>query len=115
MKEIKDFNEITELFPWKPTFNKVIITLNTEEVDNNLVLSDNTMAIKQTVIAVGRHVNEVQPGDTILLDMEKMLIKEPNPNDQHEMITRVKIDPIEHDEVMYGIIEDRLIKAVYKG
>lgn len=114
MKEIKNFNEITELFPWKPTFNKVIITLNTEEVDNNLVLSDNTMAEKQTVIAVGRHVNEVVPGDTVLIDMEKMLVKEINPNDNHEMITRVKIDPIEYEGVMYALVEDRLIKAVWK-
>lgn len=115
MQEINNFNEIPELFPWEPMFNKVIITLNTEKVDHNLVLSENTMSEIQNVIAVGPYVQHIKPGDKILLDMEKMMVRENNPNDIHDYSMKVKIDPVEHEGVMYGMIEDRLIKARYKA
>lgn len=115
-REINDFNEIPEMFPWEPTFNKVIITLNKVKPDNNLVLSDNTMSEEQYVVAVGPSAKQYfNVNDRVLIDLDKMLVTEINPNDTHEKIQRVKIEPIEYNDVMYAIIDDRLIKAKYKG
>ena len=106
---------IAQTFPLQPMFNKVIVTLNTEEVDHYLVLSDNTMSEEQYVVAYGTHVHEIALGDKVLLDLEKMMTKERNPENQDEIITRIKIDPVIVDDVTYAIIEDRFIKAKYKN
>ena len=101
-------------FPFEPMFNKIIITLNTEEVDNNLVLSDNTMSETQIVMAKGSSVHNLEVGDKVLLDLDKMSVKEVNPDNAYETISRIKIDPIMVDGVMYAIIEDRTVKDKYK-
>ena len=36
--------DLVAIFDLEPNFNKVIVTLNTEEIDGNLVLSDNVIA-----------------------------------------------------------------------
>lgn len=114
-REINNFNEIPEFFPWKPTFNKVVITLNKLEPDNKLVLSDNTMSEEQYVVASGWMAEQyVKPGDKVLLDLEKMITTKPNPHDTHEMISTIKVEPIEYEDVTYAIIEDRYIKAIWR-
>ena len=109
----EDLEAIINTFPLTPMFNKVVITLNTEEVDNFLILSDNTMSDQQFIIARGSHVNNLTLGDKVLLDLEKMMVYEVNQEDAYEKISRIKVDPILVDGVTYGIIEDRLIKARY--
>ena len=116
MREINDFNEVPELFPWEPTFSKVIITLNTEKVDNDLILSENTISEVQYIIAAGPVARQYfNVGDKVIIDLERMLVRERNPDNATEILERVKVDPIEHNEVTYGIIEDRLIKAKFIG
>lgn len=102
-------------FPWKPTFNKVIITLNREELEGMLDISDSTLDEYQFVVAKGGHVNEVTVGQKVMIDIEKLMIREVNPNNTHESISRIKIDPIYVDGVTYAIIEDRFIKAKYEN
>lgn len=109
-----EVDNLTRSFKLEPTFNKVIVTLNTEVEDGGLVLSDNTLSEVQYIIAKGEHVKSFELGQKVLLDLDKMMIKEPNPTNQYEMITRIKIDPIIVDGVTFAIIEDRLIKAKYK-
>jgi len=113
-REIKDFNEIAEVFPWEPTFNKVIITLNTVEEDDELQLSQSTMSEVQYVIAVGPYVRDIKVNDKVLIDIKKMVKNEINPHDTHETYPVVNIDPIEHNGVTYAMISDQLIKAKYR-
>ena len=40
-----------------------------------------------------------------------MLKKSLNPNNSHEDITTIQLDPIEFDGKIFAIIEDRLIKT----
>jgi hypothetical protein len=75
---------IAQTFPIEPMFNKVIVTLNKEEVDHYLVLSDNIMSEEQYVVAFGSHVHNIALGDKVLLDIEKMMSKEINPENQDE-------------------------------
>lgn len=106
--------EVINNFPLEPMFNKIIVTINTEEADDFLELSDNTMSEVQYVIAKGSHVQNLEVGDKVMLDLEKLIVKERNPENQDEVLTRIKIDPIFIDGVTYAIIEDRVLKLKYK-
>ncbi len=104
--------EMTQTFPWEPTFNKVIITLNRVPEDGELVLSSNTMNTEQYIVAKGTHVHNLSVGDCVMIDIEKLMISKPNPYNTHEEIGQVKIDMIFDDNGnIFGIIEDRYIKA----
>jgi len=108
----EDVVKIAETFPWEPSFNKVVITLNREEPDGVIVYSDNELSEEQFIIAVGPHVRNYLPCDLVILDLDKLVVRTPNPTNQDEVITQVKIDPIFDDEGnQFMIIEDRFIKA----
>lgn len=100
-------------FPVKPRFSKVIITLNKLAPDGDLILSDNTLSDVQTVMAKGGSVLELEVGDSVIIDIEKMMVPvKSEDNNAYEMQMQIKVDPIEIDGVTYAIIDDRLIKAV---
>jgi hypothetical protein len=105
---IKDFNI-------EPLFSKVIITLNSLEIDGSLVLSDNTLSEEQYVVAKGSAVRELEPGQKVIIDIEKMMVTvRSESTNAYEEVKQVKIDPIVVNNVVYAIIEDRLIKAKFK-
>lgn len=100
-----------EGFPEQPLFNKVIVTLNKEEVDGGLVLSDNTLSEIQYVVAAG-NTSQVQAGQKVRLDLERMTVKvRVEENNSYETVEQIKIDPIIVNDTMYAIIEDRFIKT----
>ena len=82
--------DLVTIFDLEPNFNKVIITLNTEEIDGNLVLSDNVIAERQYVIAKSSTSRFVEVTDEVLLDIEKKIIKEQKNNNNHEYIKKNK-------------------------
>ena len=106
-----DALEISKEWLEQPMFNKVVITLNTENTLDSLDLSDNAMSQFQYIIAKGTHCRDIEIGDKVRLDLDKMLVKSINPNNSHEDFSSIKIDPIEFDGKIYAIIEDRLIKT----
>jgi hypothetical protein len=106
-----DALEISKEWLEQPMFNKVVITLNTENNLDSLDLSDNAMSQFQYIIAKGTHCRDIEIGDKIRLDLDKMLVKSINPNNSHEDFSSIKIDPIEFDGKIFAIIEDRLIKT----
>ena len=111
-----DVLDVIGKFPWKPSFNKVIITLNMVAEDGELQLSNTMVDEIQYVVAAGEMAEKQFPaGSKILLDLEKMMFKVPDPQDQTQVIHQIKLEPIVVDEVTYAIIEDRLIKAKYIG
>ena len=105
--------EIAMTFPEQPTTSKLIITLNTEEEDGKFVLSNNVLSEVQYVIAVGPYVKEINTGDKIRIDIEKMMVHEPNPNNTHETISTVKLSPINYNGITFALINDNLIKTVF--
>jgi len=106
-----DALEISKEWLEQPMFNKVIITLNTENTLDSLDLSDNAMSQFQYIIAKGVNVINVDVGDKVRLSLDKMTSKKVNPNNSHEDITTIELDPIEFDGKIFAIIEDRLIKT----
>jgi len=106
-----DALEISKEWLEQPMFNKVVITLNTENTLDGLDLSDNAMSQFQYIIAKGANVMSVEVGDKIRLSLDKMTSKKVNPNNSHEDFTTIELDPIEYDGKIFAIIEDRLIKT----
>lgn len=110
-----DVVNLITIFNEEPLFNKVIITLNTEEVDGGLVLSDNTMSEIQYVIAKGSSVHNLDAGQRVRIDLEKLMSARQVANNSHESTSQLKIDPIEFEGFTYAIIEDRFIKTKLKN
>ena len=106
-----DALEISKEWLEQPMFNKVVITLNTENSLDSLDLSDNAMSQFQYIIAKGPNCHNIEVGDKVRLDLDKMLSKTINPNNSHEDLYAIKLDPIEFDGKIFAIIEDRLIKT----
>lgn len=108
--------EVAELikdFKVQPLFNKVLITLNNHYEEGDLVLSGNVLSDLQYIIAKGGSVTQLDLGQKVIIDIEKLMI--PVRNEQsntYEVSMQVKIDPIEVDGQVYAIVEDRVIKAI---
>jgi hypothetical protein len=110
-KEVIDLAKILE---WEPTFNDVFITLNTEDVDGDLVLADDTMSEIQYIVATSKGVVNVSEGDRVLIDLKSLMIKERNPYNQDEIKTSIEISPIYVNGVTLGRIKDRSIIGISK-
>lgn len=118
MGEVNNFDDksikaLVKSFPMEPMFTRVIITLNKEKDDESgLILSDNSLSEVQYVVSAGGSA-QVKPGQKILLDIEKMTVKVPNPENSHEQIETIKVDPILVEGNMYAIIYDNQIKCKF--
>lgn len=106
-----DALEISKEWLEQPMFNKVVITLNTENTLDGLDLSEIAMSQFQYIIAKGPNCHNIEVGDKVRIDLEKMIVKSINPNNSHEDFTKIKLDPIEFDGKVFAIVEDRLIKT----
>jgi|SRR5690606_25005516 len=109
MEEVKnltqdDVLEIIKDFPLKPKRNRLIITVNSEKVEEDEVdLGTNTFCESQYVIAVGDFIQNIEAGQKVLLDLKAMMSK--------EVMGQIEIDPIEVDGKMFAFIYDSVIKA----
>ena len=107
--------QIINEFPLEPMFNKVIVTLNKGVIEGTLDLSSNTVAEEQYIIAKGPNVHNLELGQKVLLDLDKLMEKRTNPNNVYEEVGMLKFDPIMVDDIIYAILEDRFIKAKFKN
>jgi hypothetical protein len=110
-----DVLEVITDFPVKPLWNKVIITINTEEADGALHLGDNDFSDKQYVVSGNFTFGDqkVQPGTPVLLDIKRLMtsVKKEIDNVYNEYKV-VEIDPVVVNGRMYAIVDDRVIKAI---
>ena len=107
-----DVLDLMGKFPLEPTFNKVYITLNTVELNDNLDFSDTSISDSQFVVAKGPMVNSVSVGQKVLLDIEKLMKpKGYETTNQYQEVREVQLDLIEIDGNKFALIEDRVIKA----
>ena len=109
---LDDVLEVITDFPIQPLGRKLIITLNMEEPDGDLILSDNSFDEKQYVVAVGTHITDIKPGNKVLLDLERMMEYLPNPENAYEKVGRIKVRPIEVNGKVYGLINDNVVEAI---
>lgn len=102
-------------FPVKPLWGQVVITINTDEADGVLVLSDNSFSEKQYVVSGSIEYGDIKvvPGTPVLIDIKKLMktVKTEVDNVYGEY-KAVEIDPLEVDGVMYAVVDSRVIKAI---
>ena len=96
-------------FPEQARGRNVIITMNSHEPDGNTILSNNQFSEYQYVLSVGDHVSDLQPGQKIFLDVERMVEYVPVDDNSHEKLPRVKLKTIEVNDELFGIVSDSLI------
>lgn len=109
-----EVNELAKDFKLKPFGNRVIITINRLESDGKLITSNNMLSEEQYVIAVGPLAERyTQPGDKVILDLEKLTVKAPVDHDQYQVTSQIKIEPIEIDGLQFAIVNDNCFKAKY--
>ena len=116
MEEVKhmtqeDVNQVIEGFPVVPTFNKVLITLNTDVEEDGLIISNTGLSETQYIVAKGVSCT-FEVGQKVIIDLDKLSVRVPSDTDQTQITTQIKIDPIEVNGVIYTLIEDRYIKAL---
>ena len=102
-------------FPIDPLRNKVVITLNKEEIEGTLDLSNGTMSEVQYVVAgeVNYRDKVVKPGQKVLLDIRGMMkVVRREVNNQYQEVEQIELDPLEVNGQVFAIIDDRFIKAV---
>jgi hypothetical protein len=107
-----DVLDIINNFPVKPLGRRLIVTLNMEEIDGNMILSNTELAESQYVIAVGTHVTDIQAGSKVLLDLEKLMEYVPSKDDVYEKIAKIKIKPIEVNNRMFALINENIVDAI---
>lgn len=107
-----DVLEVINDFPLTPMRNKVIITVNVKEPDGNLVLAENSFDEVQYVVATGSHSNNIQAGQKVLLNLEKMMVFEQAQTDAYERVGHIKITPLDVGDRVYGMITDNMIDAL---
>lgn len=91
----------------QPRFDNVIVTL-----DQDLEFGeDESLSEIQKVVAVGPHVKDIEPGNSVRIDLERLY--EPY-IENGERMYRVKISPIVIGDETCAIISDRIIKTVLK-
>lgn len=95
MEAIKDF-------PIEPTRSKIIITVNVEENDD-IDLVGVSFSEEQYVMAVGSFTQGIKPGDKVLIDIRKLMVKGTD---------QIEVDPIEVNGRIYTFISDAYIKAI---
>ena len=107
----EDVLKMIGTFPVKPLRGKVIITVNVEEADGEVVLTNTNFDEYQYVVAVGE-TSQVKAGDRVLLDLESMMEYMPGTTDAYEKVGQVKLKPIEVNGKTYALINERLIDAI---
>lgn len=115
MGEIKqltkeDVSEIIKDFPIVPQFRRLIISLNMLE-DDGIVLSEDGLSETQYIIATDPE-SKFKPGDKVIIDFKKLLVKVPSEVDSTQYITKIEVDQILVDDVVYAFVEERVIKAI---
>lgn len=106
--------EIIKNFPIEPMFNKVIVTLNKEE-DIELSFKAETALDEVQYVIAGqiKYGNvEINPGDKVILDLKSM--QKPvrvETTNAYETVYQIEVDPLFVDGKLFGVINDRSIKA----
>lgn len=117
MNDFKNLNQDDVLdlikdFPIVPVKNRIIITTNTEEFEEDEVnISGSAFSAEQYVLAVGSYAKDwLSPGQKVSLDLESMTIKMPNSEDAYESYKKIMIKPVQVGDRVFGIITDDKIE-----
>ena len=121
MKEVTNLTQEDVLalvadFPIVPLRNRVIITTNVEEVDEDGIdLVGNAFSPVQFVLAVGSHAKDfLAPGQMINLDLDAMSVKVPDPENAYATTSKISLKPIELGNKVFGMISADKVEYIIK-
>jgi hypothetical protein len=106
--------EIIKDFPVEFFSNRVLVTVNTEQGEE-LSLTDNVIAEEQYVIAAGNRAVSVEAGDTVILDLKKLLTKKAVAHDQYQFEETLDLEPFVYGDNTFALINDNQLKGRYKN
>lgn len=108
-EDVKDILE-TE-FPIKPLRNKVIVTVNNYEDEDQITVNTGVDEV-QYVLAVGSFVKDIVPGEKVLLDLEKMIKSVETDPTTGERVPQIAIRPVKVYDRYFAMLPDSYIEAV---
>lgn len=116
LEEIKNLtqDDVLELindFPIQPTKSRVVITANTEELDDDEVeLTGSAFSPIQYVLAVGSYTKEwLKPGQKIHLNLDAMTVNIPSEDNAYQNVQSIQLKPVEIAGKIFVIItEDKI-------
>lgn len=108
----KELKKVIKEFTFKPSFNRIIVTTNRIENDKGVITTEDAIDSMQYVIAAGE-TSKFVAGDTIMLDFDRLTVKERSANDSTQVISRIKITPFIHDKRVFTVIFDNEIIGKY--
>lgn len=113
----EDVLELIVDFPITPLKNRVIITTNVEEVDDDEIeLTGNAFSPIQYVVAAGSYSKDyLKPGQKVSLDLEAMTVRVPNDNDAYQPMQKIQLKPVEVEGRVYGVITEDKIEFLYNN
>lgn len=101
-------------FGFIPNWGKLVITLNQETEEGELDLNNQFMSDTQYVLASGERVF-ADPGDKVLLNMEKLTMRIPADHDASQTVTQLRVESVPVDGHIYGLIDSSIIAGKYTG
>jgi len=102
------FDIIEAGFGFQPNWGKLVITINQESEEGELDLNNRFMSGKQYVLAAGERAF-AEPGDEILLDMNKLTIKIPADHDNGQTVEQLRVEVVVLDGMTYAIIDSNVV------
>lgn len=110
-----DVSDVIKDFPIKPLWGQLVITINTDEADGGLVLSDNAFSERQYVVAgtAGWDDVKINPGTPVLINVRKLMktVRQEVDNVFGEYKV-IEIDPVVVNDKIYAIVDSRVVKAI---
>lgn len=97
-------------FPWEPNWGKLIITINQESEEGEVSLNNTFMSARQFVLAAGERAF-AQPGDDILLDMNKLTVRIPADYDNGQTVEQLRVEVIYEDGIAFAMIDSNVVVA----
>jgi uncharacterized OsmC-like protein len=112
-----DVLDLIREFPIIPLRNKIIITTNVLELEDDEVdLGGNAFSPEQYVLAVGSYSKDiVSPGQKVFLDVESMTVKVNNPDDVYNPVMKISLKPVEVEGKIFGVITEDKIEYLIRG
>lgn len=117
MEEVKNLTqeevlELVDNFPITPLRNRVIITTNVEELEEDeLDLQGAAFSPEQFVLAVGSYSKDIiKAGQKVYLDLTAMTVKVPSDNNAYEAQEKIFLKPVMIEGRTYGVITDDKIE-----
>ncbi len=108
----KELKKVIKEFNFKPSFNRLIVTVNRLENNKGVITTEDALDSIQYVIASGES-SKFEPGEKIMLDLDRLTVVERSASDQTQTISRIKISPFIHGDMVFTSLFDNEVMGKF--